>query len=79
VYFAYGLYKRYWSNAGGQLAGFLVYDLFLIVPFFQRFGTISDTLRVSLTIYTAVVTLSALLALYYLFIHGPTRILRPTR
>ncbi|MBK9123473.1 MAG: hypothetical protein IPM16_10195 [Chloroflexi bacterium] len=79
AYFAYALYKRYWANAGGQLAGFLVYDLFLIIPFFQRFGTVAENLRLSLYIYTAVVTVSALLAIYYLFVNGPTRILRPTR
>ena len=31
-YFAYALARPRWTNAGGQLAGFLAYDLVLIVP-----------------------------------------------
>ena len=38
TYFAYGIVRPRWTNAGGQLAGFLAYDLVLIVPFMTRFG-----------------------------------------
>ena len=36
MYFAYGLLRPGWVNAAGQLAGFLAYDVALIVPFLQR-------------------------------------------
>jgi hypothetical protein len=75
LYFAYGLWKPYWSNAAGQLAGFLAYDVVLIVPFLTRLPTVADEHRLGLTIYTAVVIYSALLAIYYLFIHKPTRLI----
>lgn len=73
VYFAYGLLLPSWLNAAGQLIGFLAYDVVLIVPFLTRLPTTSDEFRLGLIIYTAVVILSALLAIYFLFIHTPTR------
>lgn len=71
---------RRWENAGGRLAGFLAYDLVLLIPFVVRilsgspsyYGSSSEPLRPNL-LYTAVVLLSGVLAAYYLFIHGPTR------
>ncbi len=74
VYFIYGLVRPSWHNAGGQLAGFLAYDIVLIIPFLQRFAVVSDEHRLGLIIYTIVVIYSGLLALYYLFIHPSTRI-----
>ncbi len=74
LYFAYGVWRPYWSNAGGQLAGFLAYDLVLIVPFLTRLPTVPDEHRLGLTIYTAVVIFSGILAIYYLFISKPTRL-----
>jgi hypothetical protein len=74
VYFAYGLLRPLWVNAAGQLAGFLAYDLVLIVPFLTRLPTVPDEHRLGLTIYTAVLSFSGLLAIYYLFIHKPTRL-----
>jgi hypothetical protein len=73
AYFAYGLLRPSWHNAAGQLAGFLAYDLVLIVPFFNLLQTIPDRLRFNLLIYSAIVIYSALLAIYYLFIHAATR------
>lgn len=73
-YFAYGLLRPHWSNAGGQLAGFLAYDIVLIVPFLQRFSTVNAENRVGHLIYTAVVVYSGLLASYYLFINPTTRL-----
>jgi hypothetical protein len=82
AYFAYGLLDRRWENAGGQLAGFLAYDIVLIVPFVVRvvngtpsyYGSTSEPLRLNLVIYTAVVAGSAAIAVYYLFIARQTRI-----
>lgn len=74
MYFAYALLRPGWANSAGQLAGFLAYDVVLIVPFLQRLPTVAPELRLSLIIYTLVVTYSGLLAFYYLFIHGKTRV-----
>lgn len=73
VYFIYGLLRPSWINAAGQLLGFLFYDLVLIVPFLTRLPTVADENRLGLTIYTAVVILSGLTAIFYLFIYRPTR------
>jgi hypothetical protein len=83
-YFAYGLVDRRWENAGGQLAGFLAYDVVLIVPFVVRlvtgersyYGTTGETLRLNLIGYTLVIAFSAAVAVVYLFIVPETRILR---
>lgn len=72
-YFAYGFVRRAWSNAAGQLLGFLAYDVVLIGPFLQRFSVVEPQHFTSLVIYTAVVIYSGLLAIYFLFIHPPTR------
>ena len=74
VYFAYGLLRPAWANAAGQLVGFLAYDLVLIVAFLSRLPATSPENRLGLTIYTAVVALSGLLAIYYLFLNGATRL-----
>ena len=74
AYFAYGLVEPRWENTGGQLAGFLAYDVVLIVPFVQRLSTIDDSLRINLIIYTAVVVVSGLLAAWYLVLDRRTRI-----
>jgi hypothetical protein len=87
AYFGYGLVDRRWENAGGQLAGFLAYDIVLLIPFVVRiasgspsyYGSSSEPLRLNLLLYTAVVLLSGVLAAYYLFIHGPTRMRLPRR
>ena len=73
VYFLYGLLRPSWLNSAGQLLGFLAYDIVLIVPFLTRLPTSPPQFLVSLTIYSAVVIYSGVLAAYYLFIHGPTR------
>jgi hypothetical protein len=73
VYFIYGLLRPSWLNAAGQLLGFLFYDLVLIEPFITRLSAVSDENRLGLYIYTAVVTVSGLIAIYYLFINRPTR------
>lgn len=77
AYFVVGLLRPGWTNAAGQLAGFLAYDLVLIVPFIQRLPGVTPEHKLGLVIYTAVVTYSGLLAIYYLFIHRSTRVLAP--
>lgn len=73
VYFIYGLLRPSWLNGAGQLLGFLFYDLVLIVPFATRLSAVSDENRLGLYVYTAVVTFSGLLAIYFLFINRTTR------
>jgi hypothetical protein len=73
VYFIYGLLRPSWINAAGQLLGFLFYDLVLIQPFLSRLPSVSDENRLGLTVYTGVIILSGLLAIFYLFIYRPTR------
>jgi hypothetical protein len=77
AYFGYGLVRPSWMNAGGQLAGFLAYDLVLIVPFLARFPVVPDSQRLSLVVYTAVVVGSGVLAAWYLFVDPRTRMGRP--
>lgn len=74
IYFIYGLLRPSWHNATGQLAGFLAYDVVLIIPFLQRLSTIADELRLSLIVYLIVIIYSGLLAIYYLFINTETNI-----
>jgi hypothetical protein len=74
TYFAYGVLRPTWTNAAGQLAGFLAYDVVLLPPFLARLPTVTPEYRLSLIIYTTVLIYSALLAIYYLFIHSTTRI-----
>ena len=73
-YFLYGIVYPCWANAKGQLLGFLAYDLVLIGPFLQHFSTVRPEMRLSLILYTAVVVYSGLLAIYFLFLHPPTRL-----
>jgi hypothetical protein len=61
-------------NAAGQLAGFLAYDLVLIGPFVLRFATVEPERLPSLIVYTTFVSFSGLMAIYYLFINGTTRL-----
>jgi len=77
AYFAYGLARPSWANAGGQLAGFLAYDVVLIVPFLTRFPGIRTEWFVSLVLYLAVIVGSALVAVWYLFVVAETRLRRP--
>jgi len=76
VYFSYTLLRPSWHNAGGQLAGFLAYDLVLIWPFIQRLPTLEGRFVPSQIFYLIVVSYSGLLGIYYLFIHPNTRVRR---
>lgn len=72
-YFLYALIYPVWGNARGQLIGFLIYDLILIVPFIIHFQAVQPEMLTSLIIYTTVVSYSGLLAAYFLFVHPATR------
>ncbi len=74
VYFLYGFVQPRWSNAAGQLIGFLAYDIVLIGPFVDRFDEVSGRQLTSLIIYTAVLVYTAALAFYYLFVSDETRL-----
>jgi hypothetical protein len=74
TYFAYGLLRPRWANAAGQLFGFLAYDIVLLIPFFTRLPTVAPEFQMGLWIYTGVVTYSAVLAVYYLFVNPQTRV-----
>jgi MFS family permease len=73
AYFIYGLVYPVWGNACGQLIGFIAYDLVLIIPFVLHFSAVKPELQTNLTVYTAVVALSGLFALYFVFVHPTTR------
>ena len=75
-YFLYGIVVPRWENAGGQLTGFLMYDLVLAVPLLRELtapgkNSLYDpgagaSPSLNLVIYAAVVIGSGLLALWYL-------------
>jgi hypothetical protein len=67
AYFAYGLVEPRWENAGGQLAGFLAYDVVLIGPFLARLP--GGEFTTELVVYTAVLVYSGALAACYLVSH----------
>jgi len=72
-YFVYGLLRPDWMNAAGQLLGFLAYDIVLIVPFIKRLPNTPAEQMNGMIVYTTVVVLSGLLAVYYLFLNPKTR------
>lgn len=72
-YFTYALVNRKWSNAQGQLLGFLAYDLILIGSFIAHFASVRPDLLPTLTLYVAILIYSGALAIYYLFINKDTR------
>lgn len=73
-YFLYGLIIPKWSNAAGQLLGFLAYDLVLIVPFAIYFRHVPPERLTNHVVYTAVVLGSGVVAVYYCFVHPRTRL-----
>lgn len=74
VYFLHAVLIPYRNNARGQLAGFLAYDLVLLVPFLRHFSDVSDDHFLSLLTYTAVIIFSGALAAYYLFVEPGMRL-----
>lgn len=76
MYFLYGFLRPHWSNACGQLLGFLAYDLILLPPFLQHLDSVKTEHQLSLWVYTSILVYSALLAIYFLFMHRETRFKR---
>jgi uncharacterized RmlC-like cupin family protein len=74
VYFLHGVARPSWSNATGQLIGFLAYDLVLIGPFIGHFDEATGGKLLSLIVYTSVLVFTAGLAVYYLFLNPETRL-----
>lgn len=83
--FIYALYRNLWGIAAGALWGFLAYDLVLAIPYLQLidddsrtsiYGPTDPINERSLAIYLSVIGLSALVAIYALLVHRPTRIAR---
>jgi hypothetical protein len=64
AYSGYSLLKPSWMNAAGQMAGFLAYDLVLIVPFINRLPKTPPEQMPGMVIYTLVEAYSGLLAVY---------------
>jgi len=79
AYFAYGIIRPRWQNAGGQLAGFLAYDLVLIVPFVLMLSNVRPEKLPHLIAYIAVLVVSAAVATFYLFVHPATRVRRAAK
>jgi hypothetical protein len=75
-YFAYALVRPRWTNAGGQLAGFLAYDLVLIVPLLTRSGSAYSGWGINRWAYTAVIIGSGIVAAWYLLLAPRTRMFR---
>jgi hypothetical protein len=74
VYFVHGVLVPHWSNAAGQLAGFLAYDVVLLAPFLEHFKVAHGGARTSLIIYVVFLLYSGALAGYYLFVEDSTRL-----
>jgi hypothetical protein len=74
AYFAYSLVDPHVENMGGQLAGFLAYDVVLIVPFLLRLPNVEERFRFGLIAYVVVLTVSGALAIWALLIYRDTRI-----
>ena len=62
------------SNANTHLLGFLSYDMVLLGPFILHFETVRPELWWNLVIYVVVLSYSAVLAIYYLFVHRELRL-----
>jgi hypothetical protein len=75
-YFAYATVRPGWTNAGGQLAGFLAYDLVLFVPLVTRSGSVYTGWGVNLWVYIVVIIGSGILATWYLLLAPRTRMFR---
>ncbi len=73
TYFVYGLVRPSWLNAAGQYIGFLAYDVVLVQPFLAHLPTMPPQFKFGLSVYTAVVIGSGLLAIFFLFAYPPTR------
>lgn len=88
AYFAHGAANSRWAHAAPPLWGFLFYDLVLFVPYLRLLGADTGSVddyygdgggavnQTSLVIYLAVLSVSAALAVYALFVNPATRVLK---
>lgn len=87
AYFAYAAAQARWVHAAPPLWAFLAYDGVLCVPYLRLlgggaaavddyYGDAAAVNMTSLSVYLAVIGSSAALALYCLFFHPATRLLR---
>lgn len=67
AYFVYGLVEPVWSNARGQLIGFLAYDAVLLLPYGALWPTAAGNQQLGLTVYLAVLVFSGAVAFWLLF------------
>ena len=67
AYFVYGIVEPVWSNAKGQLIGFLAYDAVLLVPYLNLWPSTEGDQRTALTVYLATLVVSGVIAIWYLF------------
>ncbi len=72
LYFIYAVINPKWELAAGQLLGFLAYDIVLLPPYLALFGSVKPGHEPSLFVYTAVLIVSSVLAIYYLFVNQTT-------
>jgi hypothetical protein len=68
VYFLYGIVDPVWSNAKGQLIGFLAYDAVLLVPYLMLWPAAAGDQRLGLALYLLVIALSGATAIWFLFV-----------
>lgn len=85
AYFAHAVARARWAFGAPPLWGFLAYDLVLFVPYSKLlladpgaaddiYGSGEPVNRTGLVIYLTVLSTSALLALYAMFLHPATRL-----
>jgi hypothetical protein len=77
-YCLFAVLRPSWINAFGPLLGFLVYDIVLGVPLFTGSSGIQAGMLTRQISILIIIAFSALLSLYYLFIHPSTRLVLRT-
>lgn len=78
LYFLHGFLRPTWTNARGQLMGFLAYDLVLLWPYVAHLDKVLPAHRTSLIVYLGVILYSAVLAVWHLTARWAARLpIRP--
>jgi hypothetical protein len=67
AYFIHAIVEPVWSNARGQLLGFLAYDAVLLVPYARLWPSTAGDQQLGLAIYLGVIALSGVIAIWFLF------------
>lgn len=67
AYFMHAIVEPVWSNARGQLLGFLAYDAILLLPYARLWPSTSGDQQLGLAIYLGVIALSGVVAIWFLF------------